>query len=194
MATLQDILKIHKPKPRYPIIREIANRWSPRFYDPALISMNDLKSMFEAARFAPSAHNHQPWYYFYAVKGSNAYRDLFSTLNEYNKTWAVTAPILILACAIVQNEHGENPHALYDLGASVISFILQAQSLGYYGRQMALFDKTKVRKYFRLEKKLEPFIIIALGKVGNYKKASQYILDLERDPRPRKTDFFRELK
>lgn len=193
MSDLTKILQIHKPKTKYKVIKEITQRWSPRYYSPEPVLEKHLQIIFEAARWAPSGHNHEPWYYYYAKKGSLGYKQLFSTLNDYNQSWAKTAPLLVLACAEKTNKHGENPFAVYDLGASVISLILQAQSLGYYARQMGLFDKEKVKKFFKLEKKLVPFIIIALGKIGDYEKAPKEIVEMELDPRPRKTNIAQEL-
>jgi len=187
------ILKVRKPKPRYPVIKEIEERFSPRFFSNKPVKQEDLNSIFEAARWAPSGHNHQPWHFFYTKKGSTSYNYLFPALNKYNQSWAKTAPLLILACALIKDEKGQNPFAFYDLGASVICLILQAQSLGYYARQMGLFDEEKVKKIFKLNKNLEPFVIIALGKIGDYKNASKEIVEMELDPRPRKTNFVKEL-
>ena len=188
-----DIIQIHRPSPKQKIIKEIAERWSPRHYSSSQIPKADLATIFEAARWAPSGHNQQPWYFYYAKKGTNSYHQIFTTLNDYNQSWAKTAPLLILACAIISNKEGENPYAYYDLGASVVSLILQAQSMGYYARQMALFDKEKVKKSFKLEKDLQPYIVIALGKIGDYENAPQTIIKYESEPRPRKTNFVQEL-
>lgn len=191
--TNQLIYKIHKPKPRYPVIKEIRERFSPRFFTNEPIKKSHLQAMLEASRWAPSGHNQQPWFYYVIHKGTRVYTDVFSTLNPYNRSWAHTAPVLVLACAITRNEKGHNPFAVYDLGASVFSFVLQAQSLGYYARQMGLFDKKKVKTMILLEKYMEPFVIIAIGKIGNYTQAPQEIIKLERDPRPRKTNIAQEL-
>lgn len=187
------ILNVRKPNPRYPVLQPIADRFSPRFFASDPINEQDLRTIFEAARWAPSGHNHQPWYFYYAKRGTASYAKLFATLNDYNQSWAKTAPLLVVACAITKNEKGDNPFALYDLGASVISLILQAQSLGYYARQMGLFDKTKVKNLFSLEMNIEPFVVIALGKIGNYDHAPKKIIDMELDPRPRKKDIARRL-
>ncbi len=149
--------------------------------------------MLEAARWAPSGHNHQPWHFYFTRKGTKAYTDLFSTLGDYNKSWAKTAPLLILACAIPRNVHGENPFAYYDLGAAVISLILQVQSMGYYARQMGIFDKEKVKKLFSLIAHHEPFVIVAVGAIGDYNKAPKEIVEMERAPRPRKANIVSEL-
>ncbi|PJC81501.1 hypothetical protein CO007_04380, partial [Candidatus Roizmanbacteria bacterium CG_4_8_14_3_um_filter_36_10] len=91
------------------------------------------------------------------------------------------------------NVEGKNIYAFYDLGAAVLSLIIQAQSLGYYSRQMALFDKQKAKGFFKLEKNFEPYIIIAMGRIGDYKNVSKQVIDRELDPRPRKTDLVKEL-
>lgn len=193
MVTTEDIIKIRKPKPRNKLIKEIALRWSPRFFSDKKIPENHLARIFEAARFTPSGRNHQPWYFYYAIKGSVPYRNLFSALSLKNRLWAKTAPVLVLGCAIVKNEFGENPFALYDLGAAVISLILQAQNLGYYARQMGMFDKGKIKSELNLGENFEPFIITALGKLGNYQNAPKEITDLDIETRPRKTEIFRKL-
>ena len=193
-SPIDKILKVRKPNPKHRIINEIANRWSPRFFSAEPVPREHLDTMFEAARWAPSAHNYQPWQYFFALKGTTTYDKLLSTLNNYNQSWAQTAPVLILACAITKAGGKVNRFAVYDLGASVISFILQAQSLGYYSRQMGLFDKEKIREYFRLKKELDPFVVIALGKIGNYTNASKEIIETELDPRPRKQNIVGKLE
>ena len=192
-TTIKDIIKNRRPVPRQPIIKEIRQRWSPRFFSAKQIPLNHLKIIFEAARFTPSARNRQPWYFYIAKKGGDSYKKLFSSLYENNRLWAGSAPVLILACAEIKNEKGQNSFAFYDLGASVISLILQAQSLGYYARQMGLFDKDKIKKIMNLQENIEPFIIIALGKIGDYRKAPKAIVALDLDPRPRKKDVFKEI-
>jgi len=192
-TTLQKIIKIRQPQLQYTIMKEIAQRWSPRYFSDKKIPKNHLNIIFEAARWTPLGRNHQPWYFYYAQKGNSSYQKLFSTLNEKNQSWAKTAPLLILACSQTHNEKGENPFAFYDLGAAVLSLVLQAQSLGYYSRQMGLFDKEKVKKIFHLLPNFEPFIIIAVGKIGDYKNAPPEIVEMDLDPRPRKIDIYKEI-
>jgi len=193
MNTLS-IRKIREPQTRFPVLKEIQKRFSPRFYSSEPVKEKDLRSIFEAARWTPSGHNNQPWHFYYTEKGTDSYAKLFSTLNEYNQSWAHTAPLLILCCAIPKNIHGDNPFAYYDLGAAVITLVLQAHHVGYYSRQMGMFDKKDVKKMFPLDKGHEPFIIIAMGKIGDYTTAPQKIIDLELDPRPRKTDIAQRLE
>lgn len=193
MTTTKDILKIHLPKPTYKIINEIAKRWSPRYFSNKEISKKDIKTIFEAVRWTPSGHNREPWYFYYVQKGTKSYKNLFSTLDNYNQSWAKTAPVLILACAISRDEQGVNPYSIYDLGAAVFSLVIQTQALGYYARQMALFNKEKVRMLFKLKKDLQPYIIIAIGKIGDYKNAPKEIINYELVPRPRKKKIAEEI-
>ncbi|OGG04797.1 hypothetical protein A2Z33_05810 [Candidatus Gottesmanbacteria bacterium RBG_16_52_11] len=194
MTKLDDILRVRKPAPAHPVIAPVAVRWSPRFYSGEKIPREHLDTMFEAARWAPSAHNRQPWQFFFTEKGSDHYGKIFSALNGYNQSWAGTAPVLVLACAETKAGGKANQFCYYDLGAAVLAFVLQAQALGYHARQMGLFDREKVRKFFRLKPDLEPFIVIAVGRIGNYEEAPDAIVKMELDPRPRKTGIATELK
>jgi len=189
----QIVYDTHRPKPRYPVIKEIRERFSPRFFTSDPVKKSDLDSILEAARWAPSGHNWQPWYFYIAKKGTQAYTHIFSALEGYNQSWAHTAPLFILACYRTRNDEGENEYAQYDLGAATLSLILQAQSFGYYGRQMGLFDKKKMKALIPLEKDMEPKVVIALGKIGDFTKAPKEIIDMESDPRPRKTKIAEEL-
>lgn len=193
MHIAKKIHTIHLPRPRFKVIKEIATRWSPRYYSDEKIPEKDINIVFEAARFAPSGHNRQPWYFYYVEKGTPSYKKLFSSLEEYNQSWAKTAPLLIVACAIPKDHDGKNEYAFYDLSAAVLSIVLQARQLGYYCRQMALFNKEKVKRYFKLKKYFEPFIIIALGNIGNHDTAPKQIINYELAPRPRKTAIFEKL-
>jgi nitroreductase len=190
-SNIDNILKIHLPKPKYKIIKEIASRWSPRHFSDKNIPQDHINRMIEASRWAPSGRNLQPWYFYYTQKQGSVYEKLFYTLSPYNQSWAKSAPLLILACV---EKPKENPFAYYDLGAAVFSLVLQAQSLGYYCRQLALFDKQKVKEIFKLNKDLEPYTIIVIGKIGDYNKASEEIIGRELDPHPRKTNIAEELE
>lgn len=188
------VLKIHQPKPSHPVMDEVKNRFSPRYFSPKKVKDKDVKSILEAARWAPSGHNTQPWQFYYAHQKTKAYQELLSTMNEYNQSWAYSAPLLILANVIPEDEKQKYPFAFYDLGSAVFSLVIQAQNLGYFTRQIGLFDHNEVKRLFRLKRYCEPRIIIAVGKIGDYNQASSEILEYELDPRPRKDDVFLELK
>ena len=191
MTTADEIIKIRKPQPDYPIIAEIANRFSPRYFLDKKVEIDDINSIFEAARLAPSGWNFQPWYFYWTKKEDTSYNKIISCLTKYNR-FAKTAPVLIIAC-FIKKFKGRKTYYRHDLGAAVMSLVLQAQHLGYYCRQMGDFNKNKLVKLFNIDINHFPFVIIALGKLGDYKNIDNKLLERELDPRPRKKDFVRKL-
>ncbi len=191
MATADEIIKIRKPRPDYPVIAEITNRFSPRYFLDQKVGINDINSIFEAARLAPSGWNFQPWYFYWAKKGDASYDKIISCLTKYNR-FAKTAPILIIAC-FIKKFRGRKTYYRHDLGAAVMSLVLQAQHLGYYCRQMGDFNKNKLVKLFNIDINHSPFVIIALGKLGDYKNIDEGLLKRELEPKPRKKDFVKKL-
>lgn len=189
--TAEEIIKIRKPIPNYPIMEEVYNRFSPRYFLDKKIGINDINSVFEAARFAPSGWNFQPWYFYWAKKGDISYNKIISCLTKYNR-FAKTAPILIVACFIKEFK-GKKTYYRHDLGAAVMSLVLQAQHLGYYSRQMGEFNKNKLIKLLNINKTHHPFVIIALGRLGNYKNIDDKLLNRELEIKPRKKDFVKKL-
>ena len=133
----------------------IANRWSGRAYDVNRpISHNDLISLLEAARWAPSCFGEEPWRYIVCDKTRNeaAWAQAFSCLAEGNQSWAVNAPVLILALANTVFAHNdkENRWAQYDTGAASMSLCLQASSLGLMVHQMGGFSPEKAAEVFSI--------------------------------------------
>lgn len=184
--TTGDILKIRKPQLKYPVIKPLKERFSPRWFSGE-VKDEDLQSMFEAARYAPSGRNRQPWYFYWTKKKEASFEKLSSCISKRHNWWTKNAPVYVMACYIEENEFGKNEYALYDLGAAVISFVYQAQALGYYCRQVGNFDRDKAKKIFNLPKEQKPFVIIILGKIGDYTKAGQEIIDLDFVKGERKT-------
>jgi len=191
MTTTQDVIKTRRPNPRYPVIKLITERFSPRFFTGE-VKDEDLNSIFEAARWTPSAYNYQPWFFYWAKNSDKSFNNIIDCLPEFNQ-WAKTAAVLIIACYIDKNENGKIKYARYDLGASVISLILQAQSLGYYARQMAVFDKRKLKTLIKFENFHEPYIVVALGKLGDYRKIDKQLLQRELNCHSRKPQIARKL-
>jgi len=191
MTTQEEIIKIREPQPNYPVIKEIANRFSPRYFSDEKVESSDINSIFEAARFAPSGWNFQPWYFYWAKKEDKSYNKIISCLTKYNR-FAKTAPILIIAC-FIKKFKGKKTYYRHDLGAAVMSLVLQAQHLGYYCRQMGDFNKNKLVRLFNIDVNHFPFVIIALGKLGDYKNIDDKLLKRELDPRQRKKDFVKKL-
>src|SRR3989339_468701 len=189
--TADKIIKIRKPRPDYSVIKEIANRFSPRYFSEDVVKENDINIIFEAARFAPSGWNFQPWYFYWAKKKDKSYNKIVSCLTRYNQ-FAKTAPILIVAC-FIKKYLGKKSYYRHDLGAAVMSLVLQAQHFGYYTRQMGEFNKKKLIRLLNIEKAHNPFIIISLGKLGDYENIDKSLLKRDLDPRPRKDDFIKKI-
>lgn len=154
------------------ILELIRHRWSPRAFDPArAIPDADLRTLFEAARWAPSSYNEQPWRFLVAdrAKSPEAFGALFDALAEYNRTWAGLAPTLILVAAHTQLQRfsAVNRHAWYDAGQAVAFLSLQATSLGLFVRQMEGFDREAARQAFGVPADFEPVVTIAIGYTGD---------------------------
>lgn len=192
MITTAEIIKIKKPDLTAPIIKEMENRFSPRFFSQEAVLEKDLHSMFEAVRWAPSGRNSQPWYFYWTRRGSPSWKKLISCIPEKHH-WSKTASVFILSCYIEETQFGENEYALYDLGTAVYSLVLQAHALGYYCRQVGNFDRGKAKQLLKIPESQKPFIIVTVGKIGDYQKAPPEILTLDTQKRERKTDLAKEI-
>ncbi len=157
-----------KAKAKYKINEIIAKRWSPRSFDATKeVSKEDLLSICEAARWAPSSVNEQPWNYIIWDKFTDKenYNKAFSCLNEWNQKWAKNAPILIgvFAYNLFSQNNNNNRWALYDTGAATISMLLQATELGLVSHQMGGYDTNKLLKEFEITDDYTSISVIALG-------------------------------
>lgn len=146
----------------------IQARWSPRAFDPDKpVSHDDLLSLLEAARWAPSCFNDQPWRFVVCDKATDetGWQHAFSILAEKNRRWAKNAPILMLAVAMDSfNHNGQaNRWAMYDTGAASVSMCLQATALGMCVHQMGGFDAEKALKVFNLPGDCKPMAMMAVG-------------------------------
>lgn len=158
---------------RSEVLSALAERWSPRSFSDRPPDAEKLRSMFEAARLAPSAHNTQPARFLVTRKnGGDGWVRLLSCLSDANRTWARTAPVLVLANAMRQRYSQAEaklvpyPHSMHDLGLAVMSAILQAQSVGLFCHPMAGFDPDLAREAFSIPPLFEPGVVIAVGYLG----------------------------
>lgn len=154
------------------VLALIRERWSPRAFDATRsVSLEDLWRLFEAARWAPSSRNEQPWRFVVTHRehSPEAYQRLFSALGGSNQSWASTAPALILtAVQLVVELTGEtNRHAYYDAGQAVGFLTLQAQSQGLAIRQMEGFSHTVAREVCHVPEGFEPAVVMAVGYPGS---------------------------
>jgi len=184
----QAIINLRKYKSDKNVSDFFLSRFSPRVFLSEEVPNSDLEIILEAARFSPSSYNRQPWFFYVGKKGSSGFEELSQTLVEGN-FWAKEAPVLILACYIKVDKYGKNEYAQYDLGQAVSAFVYQAQILGYYTHQMAGFDKEKAKGL--VDKNHTPFVLIALGKIGDYEKADEKIVEMDKTPKERKNEYYR---
>jgi len=196
MSIVEDILNIRAPKPKYSVLKPISKRFSPRIFSDEIIPTNHIQSIFEAARWTPSGRNNQPWFFYCVKKNTTFYEEVKLCIPERN-VWALSAPLIIMACYNPTEPQGTpNTWAQYDLGAAVISLILQAQELGYYSRQIGSFDTEKAKKLSFVEKSLLPFVLIAMGKMGSetaYKHADKNYVEKDLTTTGRKNIIYKVL-
>jgi nitroreductase len=144
----------------------LARRWSPRTFSDRPVEPAKLAQLFEAARWAPSCYNAQPWTFIVATReDAEGYNRLLSTLVEANRQWAVQAPVLILAVAKLDFNHVARPnrHAYYDLGQAVANLTFQATAAGLQIHQMGGFDPRLARELFAIPAGYDPVAVLALG-------------------------------
>src|SRR5881394_2967613 len=129
---------------RHPIHELLRRRWSPRAFDPNKpVESEKLRACFEAARWAPSSFNEQPWSFIVATRDKpQEYAKLLACLVEKNQSWARSAPVLMIgATSLLWARNGKpNRHAFYDLGQAVAHLTVQATAQGLYLHQMAGFS------------------------------------------------------
>ena len=173
---------------QYPIHDVLRQRWSPRAFDDRSIEPEKLRSLFEAARWAPSSNNQQPWRFLVATKENKAeYDRLFNCLMEGNQTWAHRAPVLLLSVAELQFEDGsQNRHALHNTGMAAENLVIQATVLGLAAHQMAGFRIDQARADCQIPDGYEPVAMIAIGYPGDPALLSDRLRVREVQPRSRK--------
>jgi nitroreductase len=171
------------------LLPAVLSRWSPRSFAVRDVSPTDLKKVFEAARWAASSYNEQPWRFLVGTRNSLTYNKIFSTLIGFNKGWAAAAPVLILGVASTKFTHNgtDNRYALYDLGAASSYLTLQAAALGFSSHQMAGYDQDAARQTLEIPEGYALGSVIALGYQGEPSAlAHQELVALETAPRTRK--------
>jgi nitroreductase len=165
----------------------IATRRSPRSLDEsATISNEDLKAILEAARWAPSAFNGQPWRYFVGKRGDEVFAQILSSLGEFNQMWAKRASALILVGSKTVKADG-TPHAdyQYDCGLSVAQLAIEAHDRGLIAHQMTGFDRAAAKIAVGMAEDLTPVVVIAIGTQDSPEKLSDAMRERELAPRQR---------
>ena len=158
------------PETQFPIHDLLRRRWSPLAFADRLVEPEKLRSILEAARWAASSFNEQPWGFIVATKQDEPeWSRLLSCLVEGNQVWAKQAPVLMVSVAkLTFGRDGEsNRHAWHDVGLAVGNLVVQATSLGLSVHQMAGILPDKVRELYGIPHGFDPVAGLALGYVGD---------------------------
>jgi nitroreductase len=171
------------------VLPVLLERWSPRAFDKRDVSLADLEKVFEAARWAASSSNLQPWRFLFGTRNSETYNKIFESLVEFNKEWANHAPVLILGTTLAVSPSSGKPngYALYDLGAATAYLTLQAAAQGLATHQMGGYNQETARRLLEIPENYALGSVIALGyQAEPAALENPKILEREIAPRDRK--------
>jgi nitroreductase len=172
-----------------PIHELLSERWSPRAFDSRAVEPEKLRSLFEAARWAASSYNGQPWYFIVATRDDpENFNRVLESFVEFNQGWAKTAPVVGLSVAGLKFENNGQPnrHAFHDVGQAAANLALQATSLGLQIHQMAGILPDKARELFSIPEGYEAVAGFALGYPGDPASLPDHLRERELAPRVRK--------
>jgi len=174
---------------QYPIHELLRIRWSPRAFSERTVEADKLRSLWEAARWAPSSANEQPWQFIVATKENPAeFERLLNCIVESNRRWAFRAPVLSLSVARLKFEDDGKPnrHAFHDVGLATENLIIQATALGLFMHPMAGFHAQKAREEFKVPEGYEPVAMMTIGYAGEPSVLPDDLRKRELKPRQRK--------
>jgi len=181
------------------INKAIENRWSPRAFADKKITNEMISALFEAARWAPSAMNEQPWHYYFVHRNNKkSFTEIVDILKGINPAWAKNAQVLIISVVKKNYDYNNqlNQNALHDIGAANVSIAIQASEMGFQVHQMAGFDKVKAAHYLKLDSEnFVPVTVLAVGFEGDANQLPEELKLRELKPRIRKeiAEFVTEL-
>ena len=171
----------HKRNPTHKINSLFVNRWSPRSMTGEDIDDEDLMSLFEAARWAPSSYNNQPWRFIYAKRNTENWNKLFGLLYEGNKVWAKNAAALVVVISRKNFEYNEKPSIThqFDAGAAWENLALEASDRGIATHGMQGFDYQRARTDLEIPESYDVMAMIAIGKRGPKENLPSKLQELE---------------
>jgi nitroreductase len=172
----------------YPIDPLFLHRWSPRALSGEPVSLQDLNTLFEAARWAPSSGNGQPWRFLYARRDTPHWQTFLNLLAPGNLVWAHKASVLVLIVSRTTNEHNDKPALThrFDAGAAWMSLALQAARMGFVAHGMAGYDSARAGIDLHLPPEFVPEVMVAIGPYGNPEELPEDKRAGDANPSPRK--------
>jgi nitroreductase len=170
-----------------PVHPLLTQRWSPRGLDAThALDERSVQALLEAARWAPSANNSQPWRFLVGRRGEDTFARLLGVLAPGNRSWAHAASALVLVAAQTADETGRSrPWALFDAGQAVAALSVQAEADGLSVHQMGGFDADAARDEFGLDAGLTPLVVLAVGRHDPEAELPDPLAARERAPRSR---------
>ena len=174
--------------PEVPILDVLAERWSTRVFDAtAEVDEAALASALEAARWAPSASNTQPWRFIVARRGTSEFEAIHDSLVGFNQSWAGTASAFVVTVAETATLDGKPLNfSTYDSGQAAAHFTVQAHAEGLHTHQMGGFDRAALVSTFGLESRFVPQTVMAVGALGDIEAAEESLQAREALPRERR--------
>ncbi len=176
-------------RPDHPIHELLARRWSPYAFSDQPVSDDDLRSLFEAVRWAASSYNEQPWAYIVATKANAAeFERLLSCLVEANQTWARAAPVLALGCTRLHFVRNGQPNAaaVHDLGLASASLTFEATARGLFVHQMIGIVPDRARQLYQIPEGVQPLTALAIGYAADASVLPEKYRERDLAPRTRK--------
>jgi nitroreductase len=173
----------------YPVHELISNRWSPYSFDPRKVTDDDLRSLFEAVRWAPSSYNEQPWSYIVATnKDPDEFQRLLSCLVDANQAWAKTAPVLAMGITNLAFTRNGKPNraAMHDLGLASANLVFEATARSLVVHQMIGILPDKARELYEIPEGHEPLTALAIGYAGDPDMLPESMRERDLTRRPRK--------
>lgn len=169
-------------KTEYSINPLILNRWSPRAMTGEELSDDELMPLFEAARWAPSSYNGQPWRFIYAKRNTPHWDKLFNLMVEFNQSWAKNAAALVVVVSRKNFEHDESPNVVhsFDSGSAWENLALEAAARGLVTHGMAGFDYEKAKKELKVPDSYKVEAMIAIGKRGKKEELPEQLQEREK--------------
>jgi nitroreductase len=173
---------------QFPVLDLIKERWSARSFSPKEITTDQIHTILEAAGWAPSANNEQPWEFYYALKGSPGFDSIWNCLMPGNQPWNEKAAgfIVTIARKTFAANDKPNSYAEHDVGLATSYLLLQAASMGIFTHPMAGIDKAKLIETLQLTENKIPLCILALGYLDDAEKLEEPFKERELTARTRK--------
>jgi nitroreductase len=180
---------IKEAKTTYPVQDIIAKRWSARAFSDQPITKEEVLTLIEAASWAPSSINEQPWSYLYSFNGTEGFKKMWELLSSGNQPWVKNASVLIMCTASKTfSKNGDfNRHYMHDVGMANANLVMQATSMGIYCHILGGYDRVRTDDAFGITEDKEVVCFISLGYLGDQEKLEEPFKTREVTPRSRKS-------